>query len=130
MNRGHIYAPVNMLSYRSLVELRLLTVWVVIMCLFFSLLNRATPLMAMLLVSVAPEVKRISLGSAPIRSAICWIHVSELENMNRQFKNGPCEPPLLLYPPPSRTRVFDCGDFHIGRLNTEAWHPKLWGRQA
>lgn len=40
-------------------------------CFFFSLLKRATPLMAMLLVSVAPEVKTTSLESAPIRSATC-----------------------------------------------------------
>lgn len=45
------------------------TVWVVIICFLRSLWKRATPLIAILLVSVAPEVKTMSFGSAPIRSA-------------------------------------------------------------
>ena len=45
-----------------------LTVWVVIMWRFFSLWNLATPLIDILLDSVAPEVKTMSLGSAPTRS--------------------------------------------------------------
>lgn len=49
-----------------------LTVCVVMMCLFFSLWNRATPFIAILLVSVAPEVKTMSLASAPIKFAICY----------------------------------------------------------
>lgn len=48
------------------------TVCVVIMCLFFSLWKRATPLIDMLFVSVAPEVNTISFASAPIKSAICF----------------------------------------------------------
>ena len=48
------------------------TVRVVMIWRFFSLWKRATPLIAMLLDSVAPEVKTISLGSAPMRVAISW----------------------------------------------------------
>ena len=45
------------------------TVTVVMMCFFLSLWKRATPLMAMLFDSVAPDVKMISFGSACSRSA-------------------------------------------------------------
>ena len=44
----------------------------VMMWLPFSAYISATPLMARLSDSVAPLVKTISLGVAPIRSAICW----------------------------------------------------------
>ena len=43
------------------------------MCLLFSLWNLATPLIAMLFVSVAPDVNIMSLVSAPIRSATCCV---------------------------------------------------------
>ena len=44
----------------------------VIMWFRFSLWNRATPLIIMLLLSVAPEVKTMSFSSAPIRFATCY----------------------------------------------------------
>lgn len=49
---------------------RYLTVCVVMIWRLRSLWKRATPFRAMLFDSVAPEVKIISLGSAPIKSAI------------------------------------------------------------
>jgi hypothetical protein len=50
----------------------MLTVCVVMTWSFFSLWKRATPLMAMLFVSVAPEVNTMSFESAPMRLANCY----------------------------------------------------------
>lgn len=99
------------------------------MCLFLSLLNRATPLMAMLLVSVAPEVKTMSLASAPIRSATCWkmsqwcpfvlIKPADLPYVQPQW-------PSLL---PIHTHVFDCADCRTDLLGMATWHREHEGLQ-
>ena len=67
------------------------TVCVVIMWFRFSLWNRATPLMIMLLLSVAPEVKTMSFSSAPIRFATCYESlVSALVVHSRNYGGGGC----------------------------------------
>ena len=72
MNPIHIYVPTIYWVQESMRREQMLTVCVVMMWRFFSLWKRATPLMAMLFVSVAPEVNTMSLESAPMRSAKCY----------------------------------------------------------
>lgn len=55
------------------------------MCFFLPLKNRAIPLIDMLLDSVAPEVKTISFGFAPIRSATCcfwWGRIKKVREVS------------------------------------------------
>ena len=71
-NLIHIYVPTTWWIQGSMLGGKILTVCVVIIWRFFSLWKRATPLIAMLFVSVAPEVNTMSFESAPMRFARCY----------------------------------------------------------
>ena len=64
----------------------------VMTCFFLDLQKRATPLTAMLFDSVAPEVKMISRGSAPIRDATwaLWIWNAKLDLISIKLKTVAC----------------------------------------
>lgn len=98
------------------------------MCFFFSLWKRATPLIAMLFVSVAPDVKIISFGSAPIKSAICY----GKHELNRGYRvrgmHVPFSRPRLLSQPPIHTHVSGYEGYRIDRSGKVALHRVPAGR--
>lgn len=104
-----------------------LTVCVVMTWFFFSLWKRATPLMDMLLVSVAPDVNTRSFASAPIRSAMFYPSTKGMVASSSFIKSSPfwrLRPPVQ---PPIRTHASCCEDCHTDQWGMEAWHPALEG---
>lgn len=78
----------------------------------------------MLLLSVAPEVKTISFGSAPIRSATCCSQVLS-DRIEIKIKPSPFEHPLWPSLLPTHKHECDCEDYQTGPSNTGAWHQEL-----
>ena len=88
--------------------------------------------MDMLFDSVAPEVKTMSLGSAPMRSAMCCGEGRWAKSLSQKecAIDIPSWPPRRLFQPPNRKRGFGCVGFRIGPSCKGAWRRVLEGPQA